>query len=79
MRSPAAARSSSSGRRRRAASTPRGLAELGWGVFKRLRDSVLRVSVYPRQRSDPLLYRPCALSLICRLLAVGSISTPVVT
>ncbi len=34
---------------------------------------------YPRQRSDPLLYRPCALNLICRLLAVGSISTPVVT
>ena len=40
---------------------------------------VLRVSVHPRQRRDPLLYRPCALNLICRLLAVGSISTPVVT
>ena len=34
---------------------------------------------HPRQRSDPLLYWPRALRLICRLLAVGSISTPVVT
>jgi hypothetical protein len=34
---------------------------------------------HPRQRSDPLLYWPRALLLICRLLAVGSISTPVVT
>ena len=33
----------------------------------------------PRQRRDPLLYWPRALFLICRLLAVGSISTPVVT
>ena len=41
--------------------------------------SVLRVSVHPRQRRDPLLYWPRALFLICRLLAVGSISTPVVT
>ena len=35
--------------------------------------------VHPRQRRDPLLYWPRALLLICRLLAVGSISTPVVT
>ena len=34
---------------------------------------------HPRQRSDPLLYWPRALLPICRLLAVGSISTPVVT
>lgn len=40
---------------------------------------VLRVSVHPRQRRDPLLYWPRALFLICRLLAVGSISTSVVT
>ena len=41
----------------------RKLTQLGPG-----KPSALRVSVHPRQRSDPLLYRPCALNLICPAL-----------
>ena len=55
-----------------------------WSWWLRGKSSILyglycEYQFTPRQRRDPLLYWPRALFLICRLLAVGSISTPVVT